>query len=150
MSHSSYLFTSESVSEGHPDKVCDRISDEVVDAFFAAARGGEFDALVAVLDPHVVLRIDAGLAHRAASMVVHGADAVARQTSSGLKTWLGRPSTRLHPALVNGTAGVIVSIDGMPVNVMGFIVVDGRIAEIDSIADPERVGKIAAAALGNG
>ena len=120
-----------------------------VDAFFAAARGGDFDALVAVLDPDVVLRIDAGFTRRAASMVVHGAAAVASQTRMGLRSLLGRPSTRLYPALVNGAARVIVSIDGRPVNVMGFTVVDGRIIEIDAIADPERVGRIATAALGD-
>ena len=80
-----------------------------VDAFFAAARGGDFDALVAVLDPDVVLRIDAGFTRRAASMVVHGAAAVASQTRMGLRSLLGRPSTRLYPALVNGAARVIVS-----------------------------------------
>ena len=83
-------------------------------------------------------------------MLVRGAAAVAGQTSSGLKSWLARPSLRLHPALVNGAAGVIVTVNGSPVNVMGFTVVDGRIVEIDSIADPERVQRIAAAALGNG
>jgi RNA polymerase sigma factor (sigma-70 family) len=121
----------------------------VVDAFFAAARGGEFNALVAVLDPDVILRIDAGFTRRAASMVVRGAAAVASQTRLGLRSLLGRPSTGLYPALVNGAAGVIVSIDGRPVNVMGFAVVDGRIIEIDAIADPERVGRIVTAALGD-
>ena len=67
----------------------------------------------------------------------------------GLRSLLGRPSTRLYPALVNGAARVIVSIDGRPVNVMGFAVVDGRIVEIDAIADPVRVGRIATAALGD-
>jgi RNA polymerase sigma factor (sigma-70 family) len=114
------------------------------DAFLSAARGGDFDALVSVLDPDVVLRIDAGASRHAASMVVHGAQAVARQALSGLQTWLSRPATRLHPALVNGAAGVIVTIDREPVNVMGFLVVDGKIVEIDAIADLERVKKVAA------
>ncbi len=116
----------------------------VTDAFLSAARGGDFDALVSVLDPDVVLRIDAGASRHAASMVVHGAQAVARQALGGLQTWLSRPATRLHPALVNGAAGVIVTIDREPVNVMGFLVVDGKIVEIDAIADPERVKKVAA------
>ena len=85
---------------------------EVVDAFFQAARAGDFDALVALLDPAVVLRLDAGAAPSAAS-------------------------------LVNGAAGVIVTVDGRPLTVMGFTVSDGRIVEIDAIADPERVARIA-------
>ncbi len=118
---------------------------EVVDAFFLAARGGDFDALVAVLDPDVVLRIDAGARRPAASMAIRGAAAVARQAGSGLTTAL--PAVRLRPALVNGAAGVVVTVRGRPVTVMGFTVADGKIVEIDAIADPERVRRIAAAIL---
>ena len=118
---------------------------EVVDAFFAAARGGDFDALVAVLDPGVVLRIDAGARRPAASMAIRGAAAVARQALTGLATALR--ATRLRPALVNGATGVIVTRHGQPVTVMGFTVTDGKIAEIDAIADPERIRKITAAVL---
>ena len=120
---------------------------EVVDAFFAAARGGDFAALVAVLDPDVVLRIDAGAAHPAASMVVRGANAVASQALTGLAAALR--AAALQPALVNGAAGVIVTRRGRPLTVMGFIVADGKIAEIDAIADPIRVQRIAAT-IGNG
>jgi RNA polymerase sigma factor (sigma-70 family) len=117
---------------------------EVVDAFFAAARGGEFDALVAVLDPDVVLRIDAGARRRpAASLTIHGAAAVARQALSGLATALR--VAQLRPTLVNGAAGVVVTVRGRPVAVMGFTIAGGKIAEIDAIADPERVGQITAA-----
>jgi RNA polymerase sigma factor (sigma-70 family) len=115
----------------------------VVDAFFAAARGGNFAALVAVLDPDVVLRIDAGAAHPAASMVVRGADAVARQALTGLATALR--TFELQPALVNGSAGMIMSRRGRPLTVMGFTVADGKIAEIDAVADPQRLQQIAAA-----
>lgn len=115
---------------------------EVVDAFFAAAHGGDFGALVSVLDPAVVVRIDAGARHRA-SMTVHGAAAVARQAGSGLVGVLR--VAQLHPALVNGAAGVVVSIRGRPVTVMGFTVAGGKIAEIDAIADPERVRELTAA-----
>jgi RNA polymerase sigma factor (sigma-70 family) len=115
----------------------------VVDAFFAAARGGDFAALVAVLDPDVVLRIDAGAAHPAASMVVRGADAVARQALTGLATALR--TFELQPALVNGAAGMIMTRRGRPLTVMGFTVSDGKIAEIDAIADPRRLQQIAAA-----
>jgi RNA polymerase sigma-70 factor (ECF subfamily) len=119
---------------------------EVVDAFFSAARGGDFDALVEVLDPGVVLRLDAGARHPAASMTIRGAAAVARQALSGLASAL--PAVELRPALVNGAAGVVVSRRGRPVTVMGFTVAEGRIAEIASIADPERVARIASAVLG--
>lgn len=116
---------------------------EVVEAFFAAARGGEFDALVAMLDPDVVLRIDAGATRPAASLAIHGAAAVARQALSGLATALR--VAQLRPTLVNGAAGVVVTVRGRPVAVMGFTIADGKIAEIDAIADPERVGQITAA-----
>jgi RNA polymerase sigma-70 factor, ECF subfamily len=118
---------------------------EVVDAFFAAARGGDFDALVAVLDPGVVLRIDAGARRPAASMTIRGAAAVAGQAARGLAGVLRVAD--LRPALVNGAAGVIVTMRGRPMTVMGFTVTDGKIAEIDAIADPERVHQIAAALL---
>jgi RNA polymerase sigma factor (sigma-70 family) len=118
---------------------------EVVDAFFSAARGGDFDALVAVLDPDVVLRLDSGARRPAASLMIRGAAAVARQAQSGLAAALR--AAHLRPALVNGAAGVVVTVRGRPVTVMGFTVADGKIAEIDAIADPERVRKIAAAAL---
>ncbi len=118
---------------------------EVVDAFFAAARGGDFGALVAVLDPGVVLRIDAGARHPAGSMVIRGAAAVASQAASGLATALR--AADLRPALVNGAAGVVITRRGRPVTVMAFTVTGGMIAEIDAIADPERIRKLAAAIL---
>ena len=119
---------------------------EVVDAFFSAARGGNFDALVAVLDPDVVLRLDAGAGRQAASMAIRGAAAVARQALSGLASAL--PAVRLQPALVNGAAGVVVTRRGRPVTVMGFTVANGKIVEIDAIADPERVRGIAPTSTG--
>jgi RNA polymerase sigma-70 factor, ECF subfamily len=120
---------------------------KVVDAFFSAAREGNFDALVAVLDPDVVLRIDAGTRYPQASMLIRGASAVATQTSKGLGSALARPATRLRPALVNGTAGVVVTIGGRPMTVIGFTISDRRIVEIDAIADPDRIRRIAAAVL---
>jgi RNA polymerase sigma-70 factor (ECF subfamily) len=117
----------------------------VVDAFFRAARVGDFDALVAVLDPHVVLRIDAGAGRPAASMVVRGAAAVAEQARVGLQAVLGHPVVHLRPALVSGGAGVVVTLGEAPMTVMGFTVTEGRIVEIDAIADPERVRRITAA-----
>ena len=79
-------------------------------------------------------------------MTIRGAAAVARQALSGLASAL--PAVELRPALVNGAAGVVVSRRGRPVTVMGFTVAEGRIAEIASIADPERVARIASAVLG--
>jgi RNA polymerase sigma-70 factor, ECF subfamily len=115
---------------------------DVVDAFFLAARGGDFDALVALLDPDVVLRADFGARRPAASMVIHGAAAVARQARMA-----ALPAAHLHPALVNGAAGVVVTVGKRPFAVLGFTVTEGKIVEIDAIADPDRVRRIAAAVL---
>ena len=115
---------------------------EVVDAFFAAARQGDFEALVSVLHPGVVARADWGARRPAASAVTRGADAVARQALLA-----ALPAARLHPVVVNGSAGVVVTVHGRPFAVMSFTVADGKIAEINTIADPERVHKIAAAVL---
>jgi RNA polymerase sigma-70 factor (ECF subfamily) len=121
---------------------------QVVDAFFLAARGGDFDALVALLDPDVVLRSDAGASRPAASVVIRGAAAVARQAlgggSGGDRV---RQAALVRPALVNGAAGVVITIGGRPFAVMGFTVAGGKIVEIDAITDPERVRRIAAAVL---
>jgi RNA polymerase sigma factor (sigma-70 family) len=124
-----------------PDLARQRV---VVDAFFQAARGGDFDALVAVLHPDVVLRSDFGARRPAAPRVVRGAAAVAGQAVLG-----ALPAAQLHPALVNGAAGAVVTIGGRPFAVLGFTVVEGRIVEIDAIADPDRVRRIAAAVLGD-
>ena len=115
---------------------------DVVDAFFRAARGGDFDALVALLDPDVVLRSDFGARRPAAARVTQGAAAVARQALIA-----AFPDAQLHPALVNGAAGVVVTVRGRPFAVLGFTVTDGKIVEIDAIADPDRVRRIAAAVL---
>ncbi len=109
----------------------------VVDAFFAAARGGDFTALVALLDPDIVLRSDGGAAVPAASAVVHGAEAVA-----GRAIMFSRPGATLHPAVVNGAAGVVVTVDDRPISIMGFTVVDGTVVAIDVLADPERLARI--------
>ena len=117
----------------------------VVDAFFAAARGGDFDTLVSLLDPDVVLRADGAPARPRMSTTVRGAEAVARQARLG-----ANPAADLHPALVNGAAGVVITLRGRPHAVMAFTVAGGRIAEIDVVADPERVRRVAAAVLGVG
>ena len=135
-----------SVPTPDPDLVRQR---DVVDAFFLAARGGNFEALVSVLDPDVVLRIDAGAMLPAASKVVRGAASVANQALAGLRTALARPVVHLRPALVNGAAGVVVTVGDQPMAVIGFTVVEGKIAEIDAIADLERVRRITAS-VGDG
>jgi RNA polymerase sigma-70 factor, ECF subfamily len=114
---------------------------QVADAFFTAARSGDFDALVRVLHPDIVLRLDAGARHGSTSFVIRGAAAVAAQTRKGLSSAL--PSAVVHHVLVNGAAGVVITIAGRPVAVIGFTIADGKILELDSIADPERVRKIA-------
>jgi RNA polymerase sigma-70 factor (ECF subfamily) len=115
---------------------------EVVDAFFQAARGGDFDSLITLLDPDVVLRADFGARRPDASRVVRGAAAVASQALRG-----ANGSAVLHPALVNGAAGVVLTLGGQPFAVLGFTVTDGKIVEIDAIADPERVRRIAGTVL---
>jgi RNA polymerase sigma-70 factor (ECF subfamily) len=115
---------------------------EVVDAFFAAARDGDFDALVAVLHPDVVLRSDGGAVRPGASFVMRGAQNVAESALT-----FARLSPFVRPALVNGAAGVVVAPHGRPFSVMGFTVRDGKIVEIDGIADPERLQKLDLAGL---
>jgi RNA polymerase sigma factor (sigma-70 family) len=115
---------------------------EVVDAFFAAARDGDFEALVAVLDPDVVLRSDGGAARPGASFVVHGARAVAEQAMT-----FARLSPFVRPALVNGGAGVVVAPGGRPFSVMGFTVGNGRIIEIQGLVDPDRLRRLDLAVL---
>src|SRR5215217_7287731 len=115
---------------------------EVVDAFLAAARGGDFDALVAVLDPDVVLRIDGGAVRAGLSREVRGVRAVAEQTLT-----FSRLSPFVRPALVNGAAGVVVAPRGRPFAVMGFTVRRGKIVEIDVLANPARLRQLDLAVL---
>ncbi len=115
---------------------------EVVDAFFAAARDGDFDGLVAVLDPDVVVRSDGGVLRPDASQVVRGAEAVAAQALR-----FARLSPFVRPAIVNGVAGVVVAPRGRPFSVMAFTVRDGKIVEIDALADPERLSQLDLAVL---
>ncbi len=111
----------------------------VVDAFLAASRGGDFDALLAVLDPDVVLRSDSAAVHSGASREVRGAPAVARQFS-------GR-AREAQPALVNGAVGLVWAPGGRPRVVFGFTITRGKIIAIDMVADPERLGQLDLAVL---
>jgi RNA polymerase sigma-70 factor (ECF subfamily) len=115
----------------------------VVDAFFAAARNGDFEALIAVLDPDVVLRSDGGSRRPNATVLIRGAHAVAAQAMT-----YARLSPFVRAALVNGVAGVVVPPGGKPFSVMAFTVRDGRIAAIDSLSDPDRLRRLDLPALG--
>lgn len=109
----------------------------VVDAFLAAARAGDVQGLVAVLDPNVVLRADGG-AIKGMSRVVRSADAVAAQATTFSMSGLSN-----HVVLVNGNIGLVSRRpDGRPFSVLGFTIAGGRIVEIDILADPERVGRL--------
>jgi hypothetical protein len=109
---------------------------EVVDAFLAAARGGDFEALVAVLHPDVVLRADYGGAPVPAgvSTVLRGA-----RTVAGRALMFSRYARVARTASVNGRPGLVAFSDGQPVSVLGFTVSEGSIVEIDILADPERL-----------
>ncbi|MFB7323764.1 RNA polymerase sigma factor SigJ [Streptomyces sp. NPDC056190] len=115
----------------------------VLDAFLAASRGGDFEALVAVLHPDVVLRVDSGALVRGAavSKVVHGARTVAAQALT-FAQYAG--TARL--VLVNGSVGVANAPEGGPRSVMGVVVADGRITHLYILADPERLGHLDLAA----
>jgi RNA polymerase sigma-70 factor (ECF subfamily) len=110
---------------------------EVVDAFFTAAHDGDFEALVAVLHPDVVLRSDGGRA-RQRTVVVHGAEAVA-----GRALMFARLSAHVRPVLVNGAAGVVVAPHGRPFSVMAFTVRERKIVAIDVLADSDRLSELA-------
>jgi RNA polymerase sigma-70 factor (ECF subfamily) len=116
---------------------------EVVEAFQAAARNGDFDALVAVLDPDVVLRADGGAT--GLSRHVQGAEAVAGQALF----WEQQVDLDLRRALVNGVPGVVAFRDGSPFSVGAFTVKNAKIVEIDFLADPERIAQLDLAVLGN-
>jgi len=117
---------------------------EVVDAFLAASRDGDFDTLLAVLDPDVVLRIDGGAVRAGLSREVRGARAVAEQTLT-----FSRLSPFVRPALVNGAAGVVVAPRGRPFSVMGFTIRGGKIVEIDVLADPARLSRLDVSVFGD-
>jgi RNA polymerase sigma-70 factor (ECF subfamily) len=112
---------------------------QVVDAFYAAARAGDFDALVQVLDPDVVLRTDFGPTRPPA--VIRGVPAVAKLARAP-------HGAQLHPALVNGAVGAVITRNGRPFSVLAFTVVNDKIVEINGIRDPDRVRRLAADVLG--
>jgi RNA polymerase sigma-70 factor (ECF subfamily) len=123
----------QTASASEPDRVRQR---EVVNAFFAAARNGDFEGLLAVLDPDVVLRSDAG-DRRSASAIVLGATEVASRAMM-----FSRPDAELRPALVNGAVGVVAFVGAEPVSILGFTVANDRIIAIDALADPARIRRL--------
>jgi len=114
---------------------------ELVEAFLAAAREGDFDALVAVLDPDVVFRHDAGGGidgrprHGAHADMVVGIEAVARNAMANGKVFLDLA----HPATVNGGAGLIIAREGRTIGVVGMTIAGDRIVEIDLVTDPDKL-----------
>jgi len=129
-------------SSAAPDRDRQR-QRQVVDAFFAAARAGDFDGLIALLDPNVVLRSDFGRRRAPAPTVTTGPSAVAALALTGARL----PNAVLIPVFINGSAGVVITVGGRPFSMMGFIVAGGRIIEIDAIVDSSRIAKLAADAL---
>jgi RNA polymerase sigma-70 factor (ECF subfamily) len=115
---------------------------EVVEAFLAAAREGDFDALVAVLDPDVVLRSDGGLT--GPSQHVQGAETVARQAL----LW-SRVDLTMRRVLVNGAAGMVTFLRGQPFSIAAVTIRNGKIVEIDFLADPERIAQLDLSELGD-
>jgi RNA polymerase sigma factor (sigma-70 family) len=111
----------------------------VVDAFLAAARGGDFQALLAMLDPDVVLRSDQAAVQVGASRELHGAAAVAG-------SFAGR-ARAARPALIDGAAGLVWAPGGVPRVVFGFTIAGGRVVAIDVVADPERLSRLQVALL---
>jgi RNA polymerase sigma factor (sigma-70 family) len=115
-----------------PDPDLDR-QREVVDAFLAAAREGDFDELVAVLDPDVVLRADFG---GGVTQELRGAETIARQAQAYSRLQVVRP------ALINGAVAMVSTREGRPFSVGAVTVRDGKIVELDFLADPERLAKL--------
>ena len=111
----------------------------VVDAFLTAARSGDFDALLAVLHPDVVQRLDPVLVRAGAPLEIRGATTLARRAKGGAHA--------TAPLLVNGSVGVVVAPQGKLGMVLGFTVVDGKITEMDAIADPARLAQLQFALL---
>jgi RNA polymerase sigma-70 factor (ECF subfamily) len=112
----------------------------VVDAFLAAARGGDFHGLLTVLDPDVVLRYDAVAALVGGQREVRGAEAVAPQAMRGR-------ARAAQPVLVNGAVGVVVAPRGRLMMVLDFTIREGKIVAIDAIADPEGLAELELAVL---
>ena len=113
------------------------VQRSAVEAFVLAARDGDFQGLVAVLDPEVILRGDAGASAPTRSIEIRGAENVARRAQSFSRVGLLR-----FPVLVNGAPGLVCTLEGKPFSVMAFTVSGGKISEIDVLSDPERLSQL--------
>jgi RNA polymerase sigma factor (sigma-70 family) len=118
-----------------------RTQRRIVDAFLAAAHDGDFEALVAVLDPEIVLRADGG-ALKGMSRLVRGSQAVLAQATTFSKLGLSN-----QVVLVNGNIGLVCRLDGRLFSVLGFTIADGKIVEIDILADPDRLSRLDLSAI---
>ena len=117
---------------------------KIVDAFLAAIRNGDFEALVAVLDPNVVVRADAAAVSAGAATEIRGAQASAKQALA-----FARGAAVARPALVDGSVGIVVAPRGRLTRAISFTFKRGKIAQINVIADPERLASLALAVLEN-
>jgi RNA polymerase sigma-70 factor (ECF subfamily) len=116
----------------------------VVDAFFAAARGGDLERLIGLLDPDAVLRTDGGPKRAAATALVRGASAVARRA-----IMFARPDAQVVPALINGGTGVVILAGGECISVMSLTVAGGRIVDVTALVDPDRLATLDLTVVGH-
>jgi RNA polymerase sigma-70 factor (ECF subfamily) len=126
------------VQDSAPEAETDRRRQQVVvDAFLAASRNGDFMALLAVLDPDIVLRADGGPVDRGVTKLVRGAQSVASQAAT-----YSRLAPVARPVLVNGSPGFIAFVDGAPFSIIDFTVRDGKVIEINILADRARLSQL--------
>jgi RNA polymerase sigma factor (sigma-70 family) len=119
-----------------------RTQRRVVDAFLAASENGDFEALLAVLDPEIVLRADGG-AVKGMTRLVRGAQAVAAQAETFSKLRLSN-----QVVLVNGNIGLVSRLpDGRVLSVIGFAIAGGKVVEMDILADPDRLSRLDLSAI---
>ena len=117
----------------------------IVDAFFTAARAGDFDRLMELLDPDAVIRADGGPARPGASVVMRGAAQIARATIA-----TASPLADFTPVLVNGVAGMLITVRGRPVSLIAVTVTGSRITAMDGITDTGRLARLGLARLSPG
>ena len=117
----------------------------IVDAFFTAARAGDFDRLMELLDPDAVIRADGGPARPGASVVMRGPAQIARATIA-----TASPLADFTPVLVNGVAGMLITVRGRPVSLIAVTVTGSRITALDGITDLDRLARLRLAALSPG
>ncbi|MBB4935499.1 RNA polymerase sigma-70 factor (ECF subfamily) [Lipingzhangella halophila] len=119
-----------------PDPVAQR---RVVDAFLTAARGGDFDRLLVILDPDIVLRADSGSAFPGGMKVLRGAEAVAGQFATFQRM---ATISVARPVLVNGTSGLLTTVDGELNSIMNFTIANEKVVAIDILSDPDRLADL--------